>query len=311
MVNRGAVVIAYLRAAVVVLMPIAVIACASAARISSTSSAAPATDRPANATPARPKALVATAPDGTRIAYDTEGTGPALMLVHGGGQTRQSWKPGYVDRLSKRFTVISVDLRGIGDSDKPMTEKAYALDAMLADLLAVADAAGAARFHVWGFGHGATISRYLAARSDRVMAAVLVGTTMGPTATGIYKEAVTAMRAKWQPLVAAHAAGTLDVKTLSSSDRAAWESGVPVSALALGAMMDYPPLEPAAIKVPTLWLVGSDDSAAENAKSYEGKLSGTAVTLKLLPSMSYSDSFLRIDEVLAQVEPFLLKVPAS
>jgi pimeloyl-ACP methyl ester carboxylesterase len=311
MVNRGAVVIACARATLVVLaLPITVIACASAARVSSAPSSAP-TDRPTNATPARPKVLVATAPDGTRIAYDTEGTGPALILVHGGGQTRQSWKSGYVDRLSKRFTVISVDLRGSGDSDKPMTEKAYALDAILADLLAVADAAGAARFHVWGFGHGATISRYLAARSDRVMAAVLVGTTMGPTATGIYKEAVTAMRAKWQPLVAAHAAGTLDVKTLSSSDRAAWESGVPVSALALGAMMDYPPLEPAEIKVPTLWLVGSDDSAAENAKSYQDKLSGTSVTLKMLPSMSYSDSFLRIDEVLAQVEPFLLKIPAS
>src|SRR5687767_9146541 len=47
---------------------------------------------PANITPAAPKALFATAADGTRIVYDVTGTGPALVLVHGGGQTRESWK---------------------------------------------------------------------------------------------------------------------------------------------------------------------------------------------------------------------------
>lgn len=57
-----------------------------------------------------PTALMATSPDGTKIAYETTGTGPALMLLHGGGQTRRSWNErGYVDRLSKRFTVITVD----------------------------------------------------------------------------------------------------------------------------------------------------------------------------------------------------------
>ncbi len=288
-------------------------ACAPVARSSSPERPPAAADRekPAARTESAPAMLFATAADGTRIAYDKTGAGPALVLVHGGGQTRQAWKQtGYVDRLSKRFTVIAVDMRGTGDSGKPLAEQAYNLDTMLADLMSVADAAAAPRFHVWGFGHGATISRYLAARSDRVISAVLVGATMGPTITGILKDGISAMRAKWQPLVAAHEAGTLDVKTLSASDRAAWDSGVPLSAIALGAMMDYPPLEPADIKAPTLWLVGSDDSSAENAKSYEGKLAGTNVTLKLLSSVSYSDSFTKIDQVLADVDPFLLKEPA-
>ena len=44
------------------------------------------------------------------------------MLLHGGGQTRHSWNElGYVDRLSKKFTVIRVDLRGSGDSGRPDT----------------------------------------------------------------------------------------------------------------------------------------------------------------------------------------------
>jgi pimeloyl-ACP methyl ester carboxylesterase len=251
-------------------------------------------------------------PDGTQIAYEVAGSGPALLLVHGGGQTRRSWNQlGYVDRLSKRFTVITLDMRGIGDSGRPMTPEAYALDRLLADLLAVADAAKAQRFHVYGFGQGATIARYLAARSDRVLSAVLVGATLGPTVTGVFKDAIAGMRAKWQPVIDAQAKGSLDAAKLSPTDRAAWEGGMAVTVLSLSALMDYPPLEPADIKAPTLWAVGSEDSAMENVKQYEGKLAGTQVTFKVLTSVNYSDSFIKVEQVMAEVEPFLTKPSTS
>ena len=65
------------------------------------------------------------------------GSGPALLLIHGGGQTRQSWaERGYVERLNKKFTVVRMDLRGSGDSGRPNTAEAYALDTVLADILA-------------------------------------------------------------------------------------------------------------------------------------------------------------------------------
>ena len=268
---------------------------------------------PAAAAAKTPKALTATSPDGTKIAYEKAGSGPALMLLHGGGQTRRSWNErGYVDRLSKRFTVITVDLRGNGDSDKPDTAEGYALDAVLADLVAVADAAGAKRFHLWGFGHGASIGRYLAARSDRVISAVLVAADMGPTLSGPVKEAILGMRAKWRPLLDQQKAGTLNLQTMSPGDRDAWNSGVARQAVALGALVDYPPLEPAEIKVPTLWLIGAADvSGLENAKKYEGKLAGTNVTLKHVSGLSYSDSFARIEPILTEVEPFLAANPGT
>jgi pimeloyl-ACP methyl ester carboxylesterase len=281
---------------------------------------APNTQKPAgaqgaaNATPAAPaaaaapKPLIATSADGTKIAYEVTGTGPALLLAHGGGQTRRSWNQlGYVDRLSKRFTVITFDQRGIGDSDKPTMPASYALDRVLGDFIAVADAAKAQRFHVWGFGHGATIARYLAARSDRVISAVLVGTTMGPTVTGVFKEAISGMKTKWQPVIDAQAAGKLDVSKLPPGDRAAWEGGMAVTVLTLTALMEFPPLEPAEIKAPTLWAMGADDSAMENVKQYEGKLAGTNVTLKVLQSVNYSDSFIKMEQVMSEVEPFLIK----
>jgi pimeloyl-ACP methyl ester carboxylesterase len=261
---------------------------------------------PPPAAPA-PKPLVATSADGTRVVYEATGSGPALMLLHGGGQTRRSWHDaGYVDRLSKRFTVITVDLRGGGESDKPETADAYALDRVIGDLQAVADAASAQRFHVWGFGHGATIARYLAARSDRVISAVLVSTTMGPSVTGVTKDAMVAMRGKWQGMLDAKRAGTLDVKTLSPGDRAALEGGMAVNAIALGALVDYPPVEPSDIKVPALWVVGSDDAvAAANLKQYEPKLAGTNVTVKVLSSSGYSDIFFKLDPIFEVVETFL------
>lgn len=270
-----------------------------------TAAAAPA--QPAATAPA-PKASIATSPDGTKIAYEITGSGPALLLVHGGGQTRRSWNQlGYVTRLEKRFTVITMDLRGVGESDRPTKADAYTLDRVLADVLAVADAAGAKRFHVYGFGHGGTLARYLAAKSDRVVSAVLVGMTMGPAATGVFKTAIEAMRAKWQPTLAAHAAGTLDVKTLSASDRTAWDAGIATNVLMLSALLDYPPVEPADIKVPTLWAVGSEDSAMENVKEYDAKLKGTQVTSKVLSSVNYSDSFIKMEQVLSEIDPFWAK----
>jgi len=266
----------------------------------------------APAAEAAPKAMTATSPDGTKITYEKTGSGPALLLLPGGGQTRRSWADsGYVERLSKKFTVISMDMRGTGDSGRPDTSEAYALDRVLEDVVAVADAAGAERFHLWGFGHGASIGRYLAARSDRVISAVLVGADMGPTISGVVKDAILAMRARWQPLLEQEKAGTLDLSKLSPGDREAWKSGVATSAIALGALAEYPPLEPSEIKAPTLWLIGAaDESGMENAKQYEGKLAGTKVTFKAVSGLSYSDSFARIEPILAEVEPFLASTGA-
>lgn len=280
-------------------------------------SSAAGTPRPAAgaaaAMPTTPARRMATSKDGTKIAYDMTGTGPFLVMLHGGGQAARSWADrDYVTKLKDKFTLVTPDQRGTGGSDKPATLEAYALDALLDDVLAVADAAGAKRFHLWGFGHGATLARYLAARSDRVISAVLVASEFGPALSGTVKDAVTGMRAKWLPLVQQQTAGTLKVDALSLSDRTAWDNGVAVSAMSLGAMLDYPALEPAAIVAPTLWLVGAaDTSAMENAKAYEGKLAGTKVTFKSLSGASYTDSFAKSDVPLAEALPFLTAQAAA
>lgn len=282
---------------------------AQGARPAAGAAAAAATQKPAP--PARKSA---TSKDGTKIAFDVNGTGPYLVLLHGGGYAGRSWNDrGYLDKLKDKFTVVTPDARGTADSGKPATLEAYAVDKLIEDVIAVADAAGAKRFHVWGFGHGATVARYMAARNaDRVISTVLVSADFGPALSGVVKDAVTGMRAKWLPYVQSQTAGKLDLNAMSASDRTAWDNGVAVSAMTLGAMLDYPALEPAQIQVPTLWLIGAaDTSAMENVKAYEGKLAGTKVTLKTISGATYTDTFGKSELTLNEAVPFLTAQPQS
>ncbi|MET0656684.1 MAG: alpha/beta hydrolase [Steroidobacteraceae bacterium] len=72
---------------------------------------------------------------GVSLAADVAGNvgQPPVVLMHGGGQTRHSWGRA-ADALAKRgYHVISLDLRGHGDSDWA-PDLDYSLDAFAADL---------------------------------------------------------------------------------------------------------------------------------------------------------------------------------
>ena len=123
------------------------------------------------------KTKFVTAEDGVRLAYDVSGSGPAILLLHGAGgaHTRQSWhKAGYVKRFQGEFTVVTMDIRGHGESDQPESAPAYAIETMCADILAVMDAVRIERFILWGFSYGGNIGRYLASKSRRVSKFVMI-----------------------------------------------------------------------------------------------------------------------------------------
>ncbi len=58
--------------------------------------------------------------DGSYIRYRITGNGPPLLLVHGWLLSSRIWDR-LAEQLSDRFTVYSLDLKGFGDSDKPLT----------------------------------------------------------------------------------------------------------------------------------------------------------------------------------------------
>jgi pimeloyl-ACP methyl ester carboxylesterase len=257
---------------------------------------------------ATPETRFTASADGTRLAYDVTGRGPVVLLLHGGGQTRVPWHDlGYVKRLATEFTVVTMDMRGHGESGKPEDPRAYGIDRLIEDVLAVVDAAGAPpRFAIWGFSYGANVGRYVALRSKRVQSMVYIGIPFGAATDGTFRTFILDMRAKWAPIVEAYRKGRLDVQTLSEADRATWQRGtVPVSLAWLSAMLDYPPVEPSEMPCPTLWLAGTANQIAmSSVTTYKPKLEGTRVSVSLLEGLTHPQEIERIDQTLPRALEF-------
>jgi pimeloyl-ACP methyl ester carboxylesterase len=76
---------------------------------------------------------------GYRRAFILVGSGPAVLLIHGIGDSADSWLD-VIPGLARRHTVIAPDLLGHGDSDKPRADYSIAAYAnAMRDLLAVLD----------------------------------------------------------------------------------------------------------------------------------------------------------------------------
>jgi pimeloyl-ACP methyl ester carboxylesterase len=95
---------------------------------------------------------------GVRIHYETEGSGPALVLLHGFMSSLEDWATcGYLSALRPHYQVIMIDSRGHGESDKPHDEAAYTLDRRVSDVTSVLDALNIDQAHCWGYSMGGYI----------------------------------------------------------------------------------------------------------------------------------------------------------
>lgn len=93
--------------------------------------------------------------NGINIHYVKGGSGEPLMLLPGWPQTW--WSYHYImPFLAKMFTVIAVDLRGMGDSDKP--EVGYTKKLMAKDIQELIVALGYDRVHIAGHDIGANVA---------------------------------------------------------------------------------------------------------------------------------------------------------
>jgi pimeloyl-ACP methyl ester carboxylesterase len=101
--------------------------------------------------------------DGTAIAFERFGAGPALVAVGGAFSTRRSMIP-LAQLLASHFTVYVYDRRGRGDSG-PST--GATVQEQIGDLLAVIGATGAVA-DVFGHSSGGVLALWAAAGSDLV-----------------------------------------------------------------------------------------------------------------------------------------------
>ena len=115
-----------------------------------------------------------------RVAYSSSGVGPPLLVDSGWitdlrGQLELLSFSEFIERLAERFTVIRFDKPGCGLSDRDGVDLSF--DGQVAAALAVADAARADRFSVFGASQGGQLAAAIAARCpERVESLVLYGT---------------------------------------------------------------------------------------------------------------------------------------
>jgi pimeloyl-ACP methyl ester carboxylesterase len=115
--------------------------------------------------------------DGARICWAEAGAGDAVLLVMGFSYTKEAWHR-VVPGLAQRHRVIYFDNRGVGQTVTPKTPNTIEL--MAADAIAVLDAAGEHRVHVYGASMGGGIAQEIAlSYPDRVRSLVL-GCTASP-----------------------------------------------------------------------------------------------------------------------------------
>jgi haloacetate dehalogenase len=101
---------------------------------------------------------------GTEINLVVGGSGPPLLLLHGYPQTHVMWHR-IAPRLAQHFTIVCADLRGYGDSGKPVSDpdhRTYCKRAMAEDQVEVMQALGFPRFTVAGHDRGGRVAHRMA-----------------------------------------------------------------------------------------------------------------------------------------------------
>ena len=114
--------------------------------------------------------------DGTRLHGRRAGQGTPLLLLHGHPQTHAMWHR-VAFELARRHTVVLMDLRGYGDSDRPDPQAgsaAYAKREMALDAKAVMQAQGFDRFQVLAHDRGARVAHRLAADHPQAVERLLL-----------------------------------------------------------------------------------------------------------------------------------------
>jgi pimeloyl-ACP methyl ester carboxylesterase len=111
------------------------------------------------------------------VLDDGPRAGDVVIALHGFPQLSSCWDAVTPVLTAAGYRVLAPDQRGYSPGARPRRPAAYRLDRLAGDVLALADAAGAQRFHVLGHDWGGGVAWYLASRHrDRVRTLSVVST---------------------------------------------------------------------------------------------------------------------------------------
>ena len=114
------------------------------------------------------------------LAYSDEGQGPPVVFLHAFPLNRTTWAPQVAD-LSDRYRVVTIDLRGHGESDAPMWR--YTLDVFAEDVHGLLAHLGIARATFAGLSMGGYILFALYRKYPALFQALVLADTRATTDT--------------------------------------------------------------------------------------------------------------------------------
>ena len=249
--------------------------------------------------------------NGIKIHYHTKGQGPHIILMHGFMGDIGSWeKLGYPDTLAPNHTVVIIDARGHGKSDKPYNPIAYLDKTIATDVIAVMDDINVEKSHYFGFSMGGRVGFELAAyHPERFLSFILGAQTpgsrnehgnesdrkritlfeKGPEAL---KRVMARSKKEYESYLESTLTGDLKAYTAKTKANAMRED---ISGHLIG------------LTVPCLVYAGESDSLAhESAKEHSGKM--PTARFVSLPGLNHMESIARTDIIIPMVSSFLNEV---
>ena len=116
--------------------------------------------------------------NGVKIAYEVVGRGPPLVLIMGYRLNSTAWPATFIEQLARQFTVVTLDNRGTGRSDKPVA--GYAIANLARDVRQVLDELELSEVHLLGYSMGGAIAQeFVRQFPDRVKGLILCATMAG------------------------------------------------------------------------------------------------------------------------------------
>jgi pimeloyl-ACP methyl ester carboxylesterase len=112
--------------------------------------------------------------NGTKICCEVHGEGHPLVLIHGFAMYKDFWK-WHINDFSKKFKMITLDLRGCGDSEHPY--EPYSMDVLADDVKELLDYFDVEKAHIGGHSFGGMVAQHFALNhNERLNKLILMST---------------------------------------------------------------------------------------------------------------------------------------
>jgi pimeloyl-ACP methyl ester carboxylesterase len=254
---------------------------------------------------------------GLEVAYDRAGSGPPLVLVHGGAGDAREWRP-QLAGLSDDFTVIAWDEPGAGrSSDVPGDFGLAGYATALAGLLQTLDAPA----HVCGLSWGGTVALELYRVRPELVASLVLADTYAGWKGSLSEHELRARVAGTEHMLAAPAetfdptipglfAGEpprdiVELLDAVAADVRPESVRLAVRAMAEADLRDVLPT----VSVPTLLIWGELDARSRLTVAHEFARAIPHAELVVIPGAGHMSNLERPDEFNAAVRAFCRRLP--